>query len=93
MLSWTGGFTRLRLTHLIPAAQLEKSYLIRLVEGLSGSIALFDSIQGHLFCRPLRSQRLYDFCRHLRRGARKRRFLAAKARSRVALAEIEAHAT
>ncbi|HUS98030.1 MAG TPA: glycosyltransferase [Hyphomicrobiaceae bacterium] len=87
-----GVFARLKLTHLIPQMRLEERYLLRLVEGLSFSKVMLDSIHGVAPSQPSRSQRLYDFYRHLRLSARERRFIAAKARGRTAaLAKIKAH--
>ncbi len=98
-LAWTacdlgfgnGVFSRLKLTHLIPAGRLEESYLLRLVEALSYSKVMLDAAHGRVPSRPSRSQRLFDYYCHLHVGARERRFLQAKARGRSrALDEIEA---
>jgi glycosyltransferase involved in cell wall biosynthesis len=86
----TGLFARLRVTHLISAARTEESYLLRLVEALSYSKTLLDSLRGILPVQPSRSQRLFDFYRNLHISLRERRFLAARARGRArALTEIK----
>jgi glycosyltransferase involved in cell wall biosynthesis len=90
----TGLFAKLRVTHLIPAARTEESYLLRLVEALSYSKTLLDALRGIRPVQPSRSQRLFDFYRHLHISLRERRFLAARARGRArALSEISSQTT
>jgi glycosyltransferase involved in cell wall biosynthesis len=86
----TGIFTRLHVTHLIPTARLDERYLLRLIEALAYSKVMLDSLRGIIPSKPSRSQRLFDFYRHLHITARERRFLAARQRGRAkALAEIK----
>ena len=89
----TGIFARLHVTHLIPSARLEESYLLRLIEALAYSQVVLDSLRGIVPPKPSRSQRLFDFYRNLHITVRDRRFLAARHRGRAkALAEIKARA-
>ncbi|MBE9139437.1 glycosyltransferase family 2 protein [Nodosilinea sp. LEGE 07088] len=41
-----GIFPSLKLTHLIPSKRLEKTYLIRLIEGMNYSQRILDSLRG-----------------------------------------------
>lgn len=74
-----GLFTKLKLTHLIPAARLTEDYLARLLEGLAySSIVLnsFRSSNGHPTGRKL-STILADLARMAMRDPRERRFFRA----------------
>jgi glycosyltransferase involved in cell wall biosynthesis len=72
-----GRFPQLRLTHLIPAARLEKNYLLRLMEAMAVSVALLRFIWDGLlpvrmeeprFSRSEKLFRAYQQWRHQMRG-------------------------
>ena len=86
----TGLFKSLRLTHLIPAGRLEEEYLLRLVRGISYSVALLRALRGNRVpTKPSRSQRLMQGYVRLRLNQRDRRFEdAAEAGKQAALQEI-----
>jgi Glycosyl transferase family 2 len=44
----TGQFTALRLTHLISASRVTTDYLLRLIEGITYSLIILDSLRGKL---------------------------------------------
>jgi hypothetical protein len=74
----TGLFTRLRLTHLIPANRLTEAYLLRLEEGMAFSGAVLHSLRG----RPPKprnvSERIMAWVGGLKRTKQSRQFRAAR---------------
>jgi glycosyltransferase involved in cell wall biosynthesis len=78
----TGQFTALKLTHLMPVGRLEESYLVRLVEGMTYSNTILDSLRGR-FPTPLQPslktklRELYEF---LTTSSMEKRFQKAKKR-------------
>lgn len=87
----TGQFTRLKLTHLIPAFRLQEEYLIRLIEGMSYSGKYLSYFRDEKLSQQSRTweQKLLDTYRLLKMPARKRRFyLAQKRGQRKAIEEI-----
>lgn len=72
-----GVFLRLRLTHLIPAARLEESYLLRLIENIAYSGVVFRAFRTP----PENTRRLVtdiaDVARQLLLNARERRVFRA----------------
>jgi hypothetical protein len=77
-----GIFASLRLTHLIPAARLEETYLVELQEGIALSTVLLKSFRtpaGRLQ-RPSLKSRVADALRLLLMNQRERRFFLATRR-------------
>lgn len=89
----TGSFVRLRLTHLMPAARVQESYLQRLVAGHARSTVLLHALHGRAVA-PRRGwiARLRHW-RYLRRlGPVERRIARARARGEAeAFQELAGH--
>lgn len=75
-----GMFTRLRLTHLIPAGRLDESYLLRLAESGAFSTVILHAFRSHAHARPSRARELYEKLRLICMDARSRRFELARQR-------------
>lgn len=87
----TGQFTTLKLTHLMPAARLEESYLLRLVENMVYSQTLLNSLRGKLPDEPsgYLPTKLKEVYRSLKMNPRERRFYNAQKRgSALAIQQI-----
>lgn len=87
----TGQFTSLKLTHLIPANRLQEDYLLKLVEGMSYSLAILDSFRGKLppSSKPSWGMKLLQHYYRWRLEPRQRRFYDASERGlALALKEI-----
>ncbi|AGY58636.1 glycosyltransferase [Gloeobacter kilaueensis] len=85
-----GLFTRLQLTHLIPAERLGEAYLLRLVKGIVYSTALLDYLRGREPEQLPWRTRLRYFLGSLLMPARERRFLkATKSAQTLAKKQIE----
>ncbi|HET6409430.1 MAG TPA: glycosyltransferase [Chthoniobacteraceae bacterium] len=86
----TGVFAALKLTHLIPSRRVEKDYLLRLIESGTYSQVMLAYYRGVRPVRRSRSERLFDWYRHLHLESRIREFEQAKLRAReTALRDIE----
>jgi hypothetical protein len=87
----TGQFTSLKLTHLIPACRLQEDYLLKLMEGMSYSLAILASFRGKLPPPPNPSwgTKLLQHYYRWRLEPRQRRFHDASERGlALALKEI-----
>lgn len=75
-----GMFTRLRLTHLMPAGRLEETYLLRLAESAAFSMVILHAFRPHTPLKLSRARAFYQKFRLLRMDARSRRFELARQR-------------
>ncbi|MEZ4617192.1 MAG: glycosyltransferase [Caldilineaceae bacterium] len=78
----TGLFTALQMTHLIPSARLEESYLLRLVEGTRYSKIILNSFRGSYPHKSTLRYRISQYIKRLRMNKRQRRFFDADNRGR-----------
>lgn len=84
-----GKFTRLRLTHLIPANRLQPDYQARSVEGMSYSWVLLTYVHGLGLPADTLPRRLYSMLRALRRSGFARTACLAELRgTRRALCDV-----
>jgi glycosyltransferase involved in cell wall biosynthesis len=85
----TGQFVNLKLTHLIPAARLEESYLLRLTENMAYSHTILDSFRNKFPAALSWKQFLASQLRGLLLSPQGRRFfLAAKRGKNLAIQEL-----
>ena len=85
----TGLFRQLRLTHLITAQRVKEPYLLKLIEGMSYSLAVLAALRGYSSQPRSWLSRLRGYAIALRRGLRELRFYHASARgARKAAREI-----
>jgi glycosyltransferase involved in cell wall biosynthesis len=70
----TGIFTALKLTHLIPPNRLQEEYLLRLIEGLTYSVAVLESFRGNSLPTYSWRSKLLNYLRRWSLDARGRRF-------------------
>lgn len=75
-----GMFTQLRLTHLIPPARLQESYLLRLAESGAFSTVILHAFRRQAHARPSRAREFYEKLRLICMDARSRRFELARQR-------------
>jgi glycosyltransferase involved in cell wall biosynthesis len=87
----TGLFTCLKLTHLLPNSRLQENYLLRLEEGMSYSLTIFNYLRGfEQIQSKWRESIIYLVYLYLRYGLRRYRFyLAALSGRKRALETIE----
>jgi glycosyltransferase involved in cell wall biosynthesis len=87
--SGTGVFTALKLTHLISAHRVTETYLLRLMEGMTYSHILLDSLRGKQFASSISWQgRLFSLYRFLKMSPRERRFEQAIQRGKSAAIQV-----
>jgi glycosyltransferase involved in cell wall biosynthesis len=85
----TGLFRRLRLTHLISAQRVKEPYLLKLLEGMSYSLAILAALRGYSSQPYSWLSQFWGCAIALQRGLRGLRFHYASARgARMAAREI-----
>ena len=86
----TGLFRTLKLTHLMPANRLQEAYLLKLIEGLTYSVAVLESFRGKTPLRYSWRAKILNYFRRLFLNPRERRFRDAHFRGlNLAIREIE----
>lgn len=86
----TGLFKNLKLTHLIPASRFEKKYFMRLVEGITYSHTILDSIRGHQPSPLSWKQKVAEYCNYLFMNPRDKVFyLTTKKAQKMASQKIQ----
>jgi glycosyltransferase involved in cell wall biosynthesis len=78
----TGQFVNLKLTHLIPSARLEESYLLRLTESMAYSHTILDAFRNKFPASLSWQQYLASYIRALCLSAQDRRFFRAARRGK-----------
>jgi len=85
----TGLFKALKLTHIMPAGRLQEDYLLKLIEGLTYSVAVLESFRGKTPLRYSWKAKLLNYFRHWFMNPRDRRFKDAHFRGlNLAIQEI-----
>ena len=73
----TGLFRDLQLTHLIPPNRLQEDYLLRLIEGLTYSVAILESFRGKLPIKYTWKSKLLNYFRSWPLSLREKKFRRA----------------
>ncbi|WP_373544707.1 glycosyltransferase [Chamaesiphon sp.] len=90
----TGIFSALKLTHLIPPNRLQEEYLLKLIEGLSYSVAILESFRGKYPINHTPKAKLLNYVRRWLLDPRERRFKDAHVRGlNLAIQEIQVVST
>jgi glycosyltransferase involved in cell wall biosynthesis len=85
----TGQFTALKMTHLIPSFRLQLAYLEKLMEGMSYSHVILDSLRGKLHTKMSWRAKLFQEYIRLRLDSNQRRLHDASLRGlNMALREL-----
>lgn len=87
----TGKFTSLHLTHLIPKERLQEDYLLRLIEGMTTSGLILESLRGQPPIQKIKKSPiaiLFQTYGFLRMQPRDRRFYQARQRALEKAREI-----
>jgi glycosyltransferase involved in cell wall biosynthesis len=85
-----GLFSALKLTHLIPSNRLKEEYLLKLIEGLTYSVAILESFRGKTPPEYSWKARLLNYFRYWFLDPRERRFKDAHFRGlNLAMQEIK----
>ncbi len=86
----TGLFSALKLTHLIPLNRLKEEYLLKLIEGLTYSVAVLESFRGKTPPEYSWRAKLLNYFRYWFLDSRSRRFKDAHFRGlNLAIQEIK----
>ncbi|WP_414550949.1 glycosyltransferase [Anabaena sp. CCY 0017] len=85
----TGQFTSLKMTHLIPASRLQLDYIERLVEGMTYSTTMLNSLRGKFPTRITWRRKLLQYYFRWRLAPNQRRLHEASLRGlNMALSEL-----